>query len=133
MSIPIGRPRDSLVKFDPPLELGPAPTEALRKGAKALKPNSLKAQLSRKTQLPPAESKPNTDDVLHALLPPRDLVCKPRIALPSLGLQLQLDAPRSFRRLMQKDAEALQRRLEETGGGTTSEGQNGDFYGHQKW
>lgn len=74
MSIPIGRPRDSLVKFDPPLELGPAPTEALRKGAKALKPNSLKAQLSRKTQLPPAESKPNTDDVLHALLPPREWI-----------------------------------------------------------
>ena len=32
-----------------------------------------KAQLSRKTQLPPAESKPDKDDVLHALLPPRYL------------------------------------------------------------
>eukprot|EP00913_Durusdinium_trenchii_P004478 g4157.t1 len=75
MSIPIGRPRDSLVKYDPPLELGPAPTDSLgRKGAKPLKPNSLKAQLSRKTQQPPAESKPNTDDVLHALLPPREWI-----------------------------------------------------------
>lgn len=54
------------VKYDPPLELGPAPADAVgRKGAKAVKPNSLKAQLSRKTQLPPAESKPNTDDVLY--------------------------------------------------------------------
>merc|ERR1719313_3336025 len=38
------------------------------------KPNSLKAQLNRKVQLPPVESKPNTDDVLHALLPPREWI-----------------------------------------------------------
>eukprot|EP00931_Biecheleriopsis_adriatica_P019411 TRINITY_DN13232_c0_g1_i2.p1 TRINITY_DN13232_c0_g1~~TRINITY_DN13232_c0_g1_i2.p1 ORF type:complete len:265 (+),score=68.54 TRINITY_DN13232_c0_g1_i2:39-797(+) len=73
MYIPQGRPRDSLVKYDPPLELGPAPADAVgRKGAKAVKPNSLKAQLARKANLPPVESKPNTDDVLHALLPPRE-------------------------------------------------------------
>merc|ERR1712072_445918 len=46
---------------------------ALRKG-KAGKPMSLKAQLGRKVQLPPVESKPNTDDVLHALLPPREWI-----------------------------------------------------------
>eukprot|EP00439_Symbiodinium_sp_Y106_P080976 s652_g19.t2 len=75
MSIPVGRPRESLVKYDPPLELGPAPSDAVgRKGNKPPKPNSLKAQLARKTQLPPAESKPNTDDVLHALLPPREWI-----------------------------------------------------------
>ena len=33
---------DSKVKFDPPLELGPAP-DAGRKGAKSVKANSLKA------------------------------------------------------------------------------------------
>merc|ERR1712139_190515 len=47
--------------------------DALRKG-KAGKPMSLKAQLGRKVQLPPVESKPNTDDVLHALLPPREWI-----------------------------------------------------------
>jgi len=73
MAIPEGRPRESLVKYDPPLELGPAPADALRKG-KAGKPMSLKAQLGRKVQLPPVESKPNTDDVLHALLPPREWI-----------------------------------------------------------
>ena len=30
------------MKYDPPLELGPAPSETGRKGAKAVKPNSLK-------------------------------------------------------------------------------------------
>jgi len=73
MAIPEGRPRESLVKYDPPLELGPAPADAMRKG-KAGKPMSLKAQLGRKVQLPPVESKPNTDDVLHALLPPREWI-----------------------------------------------------------
>merc|ERR1719469_274765 len=70
--IPDGRPRESLVKYDPPLELGPAP-ESSRKG-KAGKQNSLKAQLAQKAPLPPVESKPNTDDVLHALLPPREWI-----------------------------------------------------------
>merc|ERR1712217_446748 len=43
-------------------------------GGKTGKPMSLKAQLGRKVQLPPVESKPNTDDVLHALLPPREWI-----------------------------------------------------------
>eukprot|EP00746_Dinoflagellata_sp_MGD_P167596 gnl/MRDRNA2_/MRDRNA2_98354_c0_seq1.p1 gnl/MRDRNA2_/MRDRNA2_98354_c0~~gnl/MRDRNA2_/MRDRNA2_98354_c0_seq1.p1 ORF type:complete len:261 (-),score=64.70 gnl/MRDRNA2_/MRDRNA2_98354_c0_seq1:26-775(-) len=73
MSIPEGRPRESLVKYDPPLELGPAPAEQMGRKGKA-KPNSLKSQLNRKVQLPPVESKPNTDDVLHALLPPREWI-----------------------------------------------------------
>merc|ERR1711879_903417 len=44
-----------------------------RKGAKG-GATSLKAQLSKKVALPPAESKPNTDDVLHALLPAREWI-----------------------------------------------------------
>lgn len=76
MSVPEGRPRESLVKYDPPLELGPAPAGSggRGKGGASGKTTSLKAQLGRKTQLPPAESKPNTDDVLHALLPPREWI-----------------------------------------------------------
>mmetsp|Transcript_77925 Transcript_77925/g.204607 ORF Transcript_77925/g.204607 Transcript_77925/m.204607 type:complete len:253 (-) Transcript_77925:70-828(-) len=74
MSIPEGRPRESLVKYDPPLELGPAPADALSRKVKAGKSMSLKAQLGKKPQLPPVESKPNTDDVLHALLPPREWI-----------------------------------------------------------
>merc|ERR1712193_243541 len=55
------------------LELGPAPADAMGRKGKS-KPNSLKSQLNRKVQLPPVESKPNTDDVLHALLPPREWI-----------------------------------------------------------
>eukprot|EP00927_Polykrikos_kofoidii_P010408 TRINITY_DN14398_c0_g1_i1.p1 TRINITY_DN14398_c0_g1~~TRINITY_DN14398_c0_g1_i1.p1 ORF type:complete len:249 (+),score=52.85 TRINITY_DN14398_c0_g1_i1:59-805(+) len=71
MSIPEGRPRESLVKYDPQLELGPAPEGTARQSGRH---TSLKAQLGKKTQLPPVESKPNTDDVLHALLPPREWI-----------------------------------------------------------
>jgi len=74
MSIPEGPPRESLVKYDAPKELGPAPADALGRKGKSGKPMSLKAQLGKKTQLPPVESKPNTDDVLHALLPPREWI-----------------------------------------------------------
>jgi len=74
MSIPEGRPRDSLVKYDPPLELGPAPADAIGRKGNAGRPMSLKAQLAKKAQLPPVESKPNADDVLHALLPPREWI-----------------------------------------------------------
>eukprot|EP00928_Gymnodinium_smaydae_P044064 TRINITY_DN2941_c0_g2_i1.p1 TRINITY_DN2941_c0_g2~~TRINITY_DN2941_c0_g2_i1.p1 ORF type:complete len:282 (+),score=78.31 TRINITY_DN2941_c0_g2_i1:92-847(+) len=73
MAVAEGRPRDSLVKYDSPLELGPAPVDVGAGGRKgAGKPASLKAQLGRKTQLPPVEAKLGTDDVLHALLPPRE-------------------------------------------------------------
>lgn len=45
------------VKYDPPLELGPAPTDSLgRKGAKPLKPNSLKA----------GDSPPGVDGTPHS-------------------------------------------------------------------
>jgi dynein light intermediate chain len=78
MSIPEGRPRDSLVKYDPPLEKGPAPPDAVARrggaGRPGNKPNSLKAQLAKKAPLPAVESKPNTDDVLHALLPPLEWI-----------------------------------------------------------
>jgi len=69
-----GRPRESLVKYDPPLELGPASPEVLARKGKPGQATSLKAQLAKKAQLPPVESKPSTDDVLHALLPPREWV-----------------------------------------------------------
>mmetsp|Transcript_90661 Transcript_90661/g.194422 ORF Transcript_90661/g.194422 Transcript_90661/m.194422 type:complete len:251 (+) Transcript_90661:91-843(+) len=73
MSIPEGRPRESLVKYDAPLELGPAPADSASKKGKGGN-KSLKSQLGKKAQLPPVESKPNADDVLHALLPPREWI-----------------------------------------------------------
>jgi dynein light intermediate chain len=74
MSLLEGKPRESLVKYDAPLELGPAPLESSRKGKQSAKPGSLRAQLAKKVQLPPVESKPSTEDVLHALLPPREWI-----------------------------------------------------------
>jgi len=71
MAIPEGRPRESLVKYDPPLELGPAQQESSKNKGKG---QTLKSQLSKRTQLPPVESKPNTDDILHAILPPREWI-----------------------------------------------------------
>jgi len=69
-----GRPRESLVRYDPPLELGPAPPDAATRKDQGGKPSSLKAQLAKRAQLPPVESKPSTEDVLHALLPPREWI-----------------------------------------------------------
>ena len=69
------RPRESLVKFDPPLELGAAnePAQsALLEGPGSA--NKLKQQLTRKTVVPPTESKPQLEDILHALLPPREWI-----------------------------------------------------------
>merc|ERR1712193_257886 len=91
------------------LELGPAPADAMGRKGKS-KPNSLKSQLNRKVQLPPVESKPNTDDVLHALLPPREWIedakhfiqyvsNQPATRLDVIQLQEQLDM-----RLQQRQA-----------------------------
>lgn len=109
MSIPEGRPRESLVKYEAPLELGPAPADASRKG-KAGKPGSLKAQLAKKAPLPPVEAKPSTEDVLHALLPPREWLednkhyaqhvsSQPATRLDVIQLQEALD-----QRLMERQA-----------------------------
>jgi len=53
-----GRPRASLVKYDPPLELG----------------TGTRGKEDKKLSLPPVEFKPQIEDVLHALLPPREWV-----------------------------------------------------------
>jgi len=66
MTVKEGRPRESLVKYDPPLELGPADV------AKADK-TGLKAQIQRKPVVPTnVEAKPDVNDILHTLLPPRE-------------------------------------------------------------
>ncbi|CEM08837.1 unnamed protein product [Vitrella brassicaformis CCMP3155] len=71
-----GRPRESLVKYDSPLELGPAPAgqqPGAAKTAAAKKSGAgLKAQLGKRVQLPQLESKPSPEDLLHAILPPRE-------------------------------------------------------------
>merc|ERR1719453_1968559 len=107
MSLPEGRPRDSLVKYDPPLDLGPASPEQLAKGTGQ---GSIRAQLAKKQALPQVESKPNTDDILHACLPPREwaeqakhfvqyVSAQPATRLDVIQLQEALD-----QRLMERQA-----------------------------
>jgi len=71
-----GRPRESLIKFDPPLELGPAPPSIVGKTTTDPKKAqvSIKAQLNKKVQIPHAGNKPSTEDILHAVLPPREWI-----------------------------------------------------------
>eukprot|EP00397_Hematodinium_sp_SG-2012_P055953 GEMP01068670.1.p1 GENE.GEMP01068670.1~~GEMP01068670.1.p1 ORF type:complete len:242 (+),score=49.35 GEMP01068670.1:72-797(+) len=64
MVIEQGRPRESLIKFDPPLELGPA---------EGTVESGIKAQMQRKPAVPTnVEAKPDTNDILHTLLPPKE-------------------------------------------------------------
>eukprot|EP00451_Oxyrrhis_marina_P028166 CAMPEP_0204335454 /NCGR_PEP_ID=MMETSP0469-20131031/18776_1 /ASSEMBLY_ACC=CAM_ASM_000384 /TAXON_ID=2969 /ORGANISM="Oxyrrhis marina" /LENGTH=242 /DNA_ID=CAMNT_0051319115 /DNA_START=45 /DNA_END=773 /DNA_ORIENTATION=- len=64
-TVPEGRPRDSLVKYDPPLELGRAQdTKSVPRAKKMIK----------KVQLPPMEQKASADDILHSVLPPREWI-----------------------------------------------------------
>lgn len=66
MTVKEGRPRESIVKFDPPLELGPADRSKSDK-------SGLKAQIQRKPVVPTnVEAKPDVNDILHTLLPPRE-------------------------------------------------------------
>lgn len=104
-----GRPRDSLVKYDPPLELGPA-----HESASAGKGNKLKQQLSKKTALPPVEFKPQLEDILHALLPPREWVetGKHYIQYVSSGSATRLDVIQLQEAL---DHKLMERQARETG------------------
>ena len=62
-----GRPRESLVLHDTPIEIGPAtdPTDPFKKSFGTSK---------RKGQLPPMENRPKQEDILNAILPPREWV-----------------------------------------------------------
>jgi dynein light intermediate chain len=108
MSLPEGRPRDSLVKYDPPLDLGPASADQIAKGKAGQA--SIRSQLAKKSALPASESKPNTDDILHACLPPREwaedakhfvqyVSAQPATRLDVIQLQEALD-----QRLMERQA-----------------------------
>jgi dynein light intermediate chain len=108
MSLPEGRPRESLVKYDPPLDLGGVSADQVSK--KKAGASSIRSQLSKKTALPSVESKPNTDDILHACLPPREwaedakhyiqyVSSQPATRLDVIQLQEALD-----QRLMERQA-----------------------------
>ncbi len=57
-----GRPRESLVQFENPIEISGGPSvDGVNFGTK-------------KTHLPPIESKPSSEDILNAILPPREWV-----------------------------------------------------------
>ncbi|KRX02805.1 hypothetical protein PPERSA_04008 [Pseudocohnilembus persalinus] len=56
-----GQPRESLVQYEPPIEVT-ADSDLVRQGIQGRK----------KAQLPPIESKPTTEDILNSILPPRE-------------------------------------------------------------
>lgn len=62
-----GRPRESLVLHDTPIEIGPGadPTDPFKKSFGTSK---------RKGNLPPMENRPKQEDILNAILPPREWV-----------------------------------------------------------
>ena len=59
-----GRPRESLVLFDPPHEIpqGVNPNDPFRKSFGT----------GKKATLPPLDNKPKQEDILNAILPPRE-------------------------------------------------------------
>lgn len=59
-----GPPRDTLVQFDPPQEVT---ADYMPNKKRSIGPSGRK-----KTVLPPMESKPSMEDILHAILPPRE-------------------------------------------------------------
>ncbi|KAF4677168.1 hypothetical protein FOL47_003010 [Perkinsus chesapeaki] len=78
-------PRESLVRYDPPQDVGEAPEPPVNPeedeldflGIEGTDPDraiaeAIAAQLTEKAELPPMDSKPTTEDVLHILLPPRE-------------------------------------------------------------
>ncbi|KAF4713453.1 Dynein, axonemal, light intermediate chain 1, partial [Perkinsus olseni] len=78
-------PRESLVRYDPPQDVGEAPEPPVNPeedelkflGIEASDPDkaiadAIAAQLTESAELPPMDSKPSTEDVLHILLPPRE-------------------------------------------------------------
>ncbi|KAF4714573.1 Dynein, axonemal, light intermediate chain 1 [Perkinsus olseni] len=78
-------PRESLVRYDPPQDVGEAPEPPVNPeedelkflGIEASDPDkaiadAIAAQLTESAELPPMDSKPTTEDVLHILLPPRE-------------------------------------------------------------
>jgi dynein light intermediate chain len=56
-----GRPRESLVQFENPTELN-----------EGVDPFNKKSFGAKKSQLAPLDAKPNSDDILNAILPPRE-------------------------------------------------------------
>lgn len=62
-----GRPRESLVLHDTPIEIGPGadPNDPFKKSFGTSK---------RKGNLPPMENRPKQEDILNAILPPREWV-----------------------------------------------------------
>ena len=61
-----GGPRESLVQFENPIEISNANDQAVMTMGQSFG--------SKKTHLPPIESKPSSEDILNAILPPREWV-----------------------------------------------------------
>ena len=61
-----GRPKESLVQYENAVELDLGQLEPFKK--------TFAASGSKKTQLPPMEKQPRTEDILNAILPPKEWV-----------------------------------------------------------
>lgn len=59
-----GAPRETLVQYDPPIELLRSDSQKLQQGAGA--------GGKRKVQIPSLDTKPSIQDILNAILPPRE-------------------------------------------------------------
>ena len=71
-----GRPKETLVQYDEPIEapIGDEKAMSQRGFSSTFYIATILASIKKKTQLPPLESKPATDDILSAILPPREWV-----------------------------------------------------------
>ena len=59
---PSSKPRESLVQYEPPIEI--------TQNSEIARLQSMQGK--KKAQLPPLEAKPSTEDILNAILPPRE-------------------------------------------------------------
>ena len=84
----ISGPRDSLLQYEPPIEINQTPNENI-------KTESL-SHLKKVLNAPPLEKRPNTEDIINAILTPRewDSNQKHYIQYPSHSLSSRDDVAR---------------------------------------
>ena len=63
-------PKETLLQFEEAQEITGSVPSSLKRGG------NISAGRAKKAHLPPLESKPTAEDILHALLPPRNFADK---------------------------------------------------------
>ena len=72
--IPEGKPHDTLLKHDDPIE-STIPLDKVEPGKGIPRKTYFTlVSLRKPTELPPLEAKPSNDDILNAILPPREWI-----------------------------------------------------------